>query len=150
MTNVAIVGAGPIGRATAAYLAHHNIAVSLWSPSGKSTRALAIGGGRGRLAYEGALQGEAEVGVLAHENALGAFDVVLLAIPGHAYPAVLPRVAPHLHGRQLVIVSGALSLAPLWLYERAGVAGIGRWSHHGAPRSPPRAIVATTAGRRKC
>jgi opine dehydrogenase len=36
---------------------------------------------------------------------------------------VLPRVVPHLHGNQLVVVSGALSLAPLWLYERAGKVG---------------------------
>lgn len=123
MTSVAIVGAGPVGRATAAYLAHHNTPVALWSPSGKSTQALAIGGGRGRLAYEGALQGEVEIGLLATPDALAKFDVVVVAVPGHAYPAVLPRVAPHLHGGQLVIVSGALSLAPLWLYERAGQAG---------------------------
>lgn len=123
MTSVAIVGAGPVGRATAAYLAHHHTPVALWSPSGKSTQALAIGGGRGRLAYEGALQGEVEIGLLAGAHKLAEFDVVLIAVPGHAYPALLPLVAPHLHGNQLVIVSGALSLAPLWVYERAGRAG---------------------------
>jgi opine dehydrogenase len=120
MTTVAIVGAGPVGRATAAYLAHHEIPVALWSPSGKSTQALTSGGGRGRLAYEGALHGEADLGILATPDALATFDVVVIAVPGHAYPAVLPRVAAHLHGKQLVIVSGALSLAPLWLFERAG------------------------------
>lgn len=121
--SVAIVGAGPVGRATAAYLEHHQIPVALWSPSGNSTQALAVGNGRGRLAYEGALQGEVEVGVLASADQLREFDVVLIAVPGHAYPVVLPLIAPHLHGKQLVIVSGALSLAPLWLHERAGTVG---------------------------
>lgn len=120
MSTVAVVGAGPVGRATAAYLAHHKIPVALWSPSGKSAQALATGNGRGRLAYEGALQGEVEVDLLTAPEALAEFDVIIIAVPGHAYPAVLPRVAPRLHARQLVIVSGALSLAPLWLYERAG------------------------------
>lgn len=123
MTSVAIVGAGPVGRATAAYLAHHGTPVGLWSPSGKSAQPLAIGNGRGRLAYEGALQGEVEVGMLASVDSLAAADVVLIAAPGNAYPALLPLIAPHLHSRQMVIVSGALSLAPLWLHERAGKVG---------------------------
>ena len=122
---VAIVGAGPIGRATAAYLAHHGTSVALWSPTGKSTQALMQGmaNGRGRLAYEGALKGEADIGIIADATALRAFDVVLIALPGHAYPAVLPQVIPHLHAAQTVIVSGALSLSPLWIHERAGEPG---------------------------
>ena len=122
MTTVAIVGAGAIGRATAAYLAHHGTPVALWSPSGNGTQALAAGAtkGKGRLAYEGALTGNAEIGILDRPEALAEFDVVLIALPGHAYPAVLPRVVAHLHATQTVIVSGALSLAPLWIYERSG------------------------------
>lgn len=126
MTSVAIVGAGPIGRATAAYLAHHQHhagPVALWSPSGKGTKALATANGTGRLTYEGALGGTADVGIVDSPGALGRFDVVLIALPGHAYPAVLPRVVAHLHAGQTVIVSGALSLAPLWIYERAGTPG---------------------------
>jgi opine dehydrogenase len=122
---VAIVGAGPIGRATAAYLAHHGTAVALWSPSGKSAQALTQGmaHGRGRLAYEGELKGVAQIDILADAAELRTFDVVLIALPGHAYPAVLPQVIPHLHAAQTVIVSGALSLAPLWIHERAGKPG---------------------------
>jgi opine dehydrogenase len=125
MSTVAIIGAGPAGRAAAAYLAHHGTAVSLWSPSGKSTHALALraGAGRGLLTYEGALQGEAEIGIIDAPQDLARFDVVLIVLPGHAYPAVLPLVMPHLHHAQTVIVSGALSLAPLWIYERAGRPG---------------------------
>ena len=123
--SVAIAGAGPVGRATAAYLAHHGGAVSLWSPSGNSTRALVqiAHGGRGRLRYEGALQGAADIGIVTEASSLSHYDVVLIALPGHAYPTVLPQIVPHLHAGQMVIVSGALSLAPLWIYERAGQPG---------------------------
>ena len=79
--------------------------------------------GRGRLAYEGVLGGLADVGIIETPAELAAFDLVLIALPGHAYPAVLPLVVPHLQARQPVIVSGALSLAPLWIYEHAGRAG---------------------------
>ena len=121
--SVAIAGAGPVGRATAAYLAHHGTAVALWSPSGKSTQALVTTAGRGRLTYEGALQGEADVGILTDAAQLADFEVVVVALPGHAYLTVLPRIVPHLHSAQIVIVSGALSLAPLWIAERTGTKG---------------------------
>ncbi len=120
---VAIIGAGPVGRATAAYLVHHGTAAALWSPSGKSTAALVTTPGHGRLAYEGALSGVADVEIVVNPAQLSAYEVVVLAVPGHAYPVVLPIIAPHLHGGQWVIVSGALSLVPLWIAERAGSQG---------------------------
>ena len=125
MLSVAIAGAGPVGRATAAYLAHHGVPVSLWSPSGASTQALASPTvpGWGRLAYEGALSGTTEIAIAGSAQALSDADVVVIALPGHAYPVVLPRLIPHLHARQTVIVSGALSLVPLWIHERAGRPG---------------------------
>lgn len=126
MATVAVVGAGPVGRATAAYLAHHGTPVELWSPTGNSTQALLARTGRndvGRLTYEGALAGEAEIGIVNDPAALAAVDIVIVALPGHAYPVVLPALVPYLHGRQTVIVSGALSLAPLWLHERSGTPG---------------------------
>src|SRR5687768_6821149 len=107
---VAIVGAGPIGRATAAYLAHHGHAAGIWSPSGESLAALtAEGNDRVRLTYEGALSGSVSVERIATPRAIGEYDVVLIALPGHAYPAVLPGVVDALRRHQLVIVSGALS-----------------------------------------
>jgi opine dehydrogenase len=42
----------------------------------------------------------------------------VIAVPGHAYPSVLPVIADTLRPDQLVIVSGALSLAPLWMHDR--------------------------------
>ncbi len=127
MSTVAIVGAGPIGRATAAYLVHHGHAAALWSPSGAKTapllNALKAAGrgatGRGLLKYSGALSGEAEIGIISDPAELSSYAVIVIALPGNAYPAILPRALPHLRGNQTVIVSGALSLVPLWLYERA-------------------------------
>jgi opine dehydrogenase len=128
MSAVAIVGAGLIGRATAAYLAHHGHRVGLWSPSGRGTAALGrVPGGdagpRARLRYEGALSGEAEVDILSGPEAVSACDVMVIALPGPAYRAVLPRVVPRVRSAQTVIVSGALSLIPLWLFERIAARG---------------------------
>jgi opine dehydrogenase len=127
---VAIVGAGAIGRATAAYLAHHGHAAALWSPSGRGTagllrdaQAAGAGGSRGRLTYEGALTGVADVGVILDPRELVDAEAVVIALPGDAYPSVLPKILPYLHAGQTVIVSGALSLVPLWLHERLRATG---------------------------
>ena len=123
MTRVAIVGAGPIARATAAYLVHHGHTAAIWSPSGKDAAPLLARGGKsgqGKIAYTGALSGEATVTILEQPEAVGEYAVVIIALPGHAYTGVLPRVLPSIRADQLVIASGALSLMPLWIHERAG------------------------------
>jgi opine dehydrogenase len=123
---VAIVGAGPVGRATAAYLAHHHHEAGIWSPSGKSLADVArdsAARARIALAYEGALTGTASIVRIESAAALAEYPVVLIAVPGHAYPTVLPVVADSLRPEQLVIVSGALSLAPLWIRERIAARG---------------------------
>lgn len=123
---VAIVGAGPVGRATAAYLAHHQHEPGIWSPSGRSLADVAqdpAAGGRIALVYEGALSGTASMVRIESAAALAEYPVVLIAVPGHAYPTVLPVVADTLRPEQLVIVSGALSLAPLWIRERIAARG---------------------------
>jgi opine dehydrogenase len=139
---VAIVGAGAIGRATAAYLAHHGHAAALWSPSGRGTagllreaQAAGAGGQRGRLTYDGALTGVADVGVILDPRELAEAEVVVIALPGDAYPTVLPKILPYLHAAQTVIVSGALSLVPLWMHERLRATG-----------APPIAAWGTTLG----
>lgn len=134
---VAIVGAGPIGRATAAYLAHHGHTAGIWSPSGRSLAALTTDGqDRVFLTYEGALSGRVSLERIATPRALGEYEVVLIALPGDAYPGMLPGVVDALRTDQLVIVSGALSLAPLWIRERMAL------------RCPPAVVVGwgTTLG----
>jgi opine dehydrogenase len=144
---VAIVGAGPIGRATAAYLAHHGHTAGIWSPSGASLAALAADGrNRVWLTYEGALSGRASLEHIAAPRALSDYEVVLIALPGHAYPAVLPEVVDAFRPAQLVIVSGALSLAPLWIRERmasrsAAAVVVGWGTTLGTARRSPTADV---------
>ena len=137
---VAIVGAGAIGRATAAYVAHHGHTVALWSPSGRTTAGLLkeapVKNGRGQLTYEGALTGVTEVGVITDPREFAAAEVVVITLPGDAYPKILPQILPHLHAAQTVIISGALSLVPLWMHERLRAAG----------KTPPIAAWGTTLG----
>jgi opine dehydrogenase len=124
---VAIVGAGPIGRATAAYLAHHGHEPGIWSPTGASLTGLTADpedAGRLLLAYEGALEGRVSIERIPAAAALADFPVVLIALPGHAYPAVLPAVVDVFSPQQLVIVSGTLSLVPLWIRERMRARGV--------------------------
>lgn len=123
--SVAILGAGLIARATAAFLAHHGHRVGMWSPSGRSAEPLAArtgNPGRGELRYVGALRGEAPVALLAAPSDIAQYDVLVVALPGDAYATVLDRVLPHIESRHRVIVSGGLSLLPLWIHERAGAA----------------------------
>lgn len=124
---VGIVGAGPIARATAAYLAHHGHETGMWSPSGRSLADLAedcVAGGRIALTYEGALSGRASIVRINSAAALAEYPVVLIAIPGHAYAGVLPAVIDTLRAEQVIIVSGALSLVPLWIRERIAARGV--------------------------
>jgi opine dehydrogenase len=119
----AIIGAGLVAKATAAFLAHHGRDVALWSPSGRSASELrqrADVHGTTTLRYRGALAGEARVRMIEEPTQLGAFDTWIVALPADAYAAVLGRVLPHARAYHRVIVSGALSLLPLWLHERAG------------------------------
>lgn len=122
-SSVAIIGAGLIARATAAWLAHHGHHVGLWSPSGKGNAPLQQRTGNpllGELRYRGALTGSAVVDVLTDPRSVERFDVLVVAIPGDAYADVLNRILPLIEARHRVIVSGALSLVPMWIHERAG------------------------------
>jgi len=132
MRRVAIVGAGAIARAYAVLLARGGHAAALWSPRGDGLRDVVARdspevpwpSARGvRLRAEGLVAGDYAVAALDAPAALRDADAVLVAIPANAYAATLPRIAPHLHTGQLVFVSGALSLAPLWLAELAAAHG---------------------------
>lgn len=132
MSTIAIVGAGAIGRACAALLARDGHAVALWSPSGASTAGLPIAGEpvepwpdapARTLHYTGVAGGSVTIATPTDPAAVARAEVVLIALPAPAYAPVLPRVAPHLRSTQTVIVSGALSLVPLWLAELAAAQG---------------------------
>ena len=123
-----MVGAGAIARAYAALLARDGHAVALWSPTGAGTRdlpssATSIGPWPSAravtLACTGVITGSVIVAALADPAELRAADIVIVALPAPAYANVLPVVARHFRSDQTLIVSAALSLAPLWLAELA-------------------------------
>jgi len=113
---VAVVGAGPVGCATAAYLVRHGHRPFLWSPTGSRLRRR---GAVARVACTGALDGEVAFEWLDAPERLAAFDVVIVCLPGNAYAEVLGPLSPLWRDGQTVVVSGALSLVPLWLRESA-------------------------------
>ena len=82
--------------------------------------------------------GSTLVAALDDPQRLRAADVVILALPAPAYAKVIPVVARHLRSAQTAIVSGALSLAPLWLAELAA-------SHGARPRVAAFGTTAATA-----
>ena len=132
MSTVAIVGAGAIARAYAALLARGGHAVALWSPTGAGTRdlpssATSIGPWPSApavaLAYTGVITGSAVVAALVDPLGIATAEFVIVALPAPAYSNVLPVVARHVRSSQTLIVSSALSLAPLWLAELAAARG---------------------------
>jgi len=118
--DVAVVGAGPIGCATAAYLLRHGHRPFLWSPTAAR---LKRHGDMASIACTGALDGDVEIDLLDAPERLARFDTVIVCLPGNAYADVLGRLSPLWRDGQTIIVSGALSLAPLWLRERAARRG---------------------------
>ncbi|MCC6194207.1 MAG: NAD/NADP octopine/nopaline dehydrogenase family protein [Burkholderiales bacterium] len=116
---VAMVGAGGIARAYAVLAVRAGHEAALWSPTGRGTADLH----QATLDCAGAIEGRYPVSVLSEASALGDADLVIVALPATAYAAVIPQAARHLRSGQTVFVSGALSLAPLWLAELATAAG---------------------------
>lgn len=119
--NVAIVGAGAIALGSAAILDAGGHRVAVWSPSGRGTRVLAR---RGVLDYAGVVAGQAQPSVIADLSEIAGFDVVLIAVPANGHRAVMEALAPHLGAQHMVIVSGALSLSPLYLSKLVAARGV--------------------------
>lgn len=115
--DIAIAGAGAVARAYAAMLAHAGHRIALWSPRGGAADL------DGRVRAKGLVEGESSVTVSASPDPVAEADVVLVALPATAYAPTFPQLAQRLRSSQFVFVSGALSLAPLWLAELAATAG---------------------------
>lgn len=119
---IAIVGAGGIGCATAAYLRASGLPVAMWSPTGRRLRPHAQPG-RARFDCVGALDGAVAVERLARLADLSDYSHVFICLPASHYQQVLQDAAPHWRDGQTLIVSGALSLVPLWLRQTAAAHG---------------------------
>lgn len=110
---VAIMGAGAAAFAAAAYLAEQGHAPVLWSPSGKSTEALAAGN---PLTSEGKIEGEFRPDVARScKGALEGADAVLVALPANGHKLVMDAMAPLLSPGQSVIISSHASLGAFYL-----------------------------------
>ena len=113
---IAILGAGAVGRATAAVLCSRSHEAILWSPSGRSTVAFAAGEA---LAATGALSGTFHPTVAATcETAIAAAHVVLLALPCEAHRKIMDMIAPLIRPDQIVIISSHCSLGSIYLAQR--------------------------------
>lgn len=117
---VVVVGAGPVGCATAAYLQDQEIEVALYSPTARRVRK----NGRASFRTQGALAGEFELELIEKVDRVGHADTLIICLPADAFLNVLDPVIPFLRSGQNIVVSGALSLAPLWLAKRMSARGI--------------------------
>jgi opine dehydrogenase len=117
LSEIAIAGAGAIARAYGAMLARDGHRVFMWSPRG-GTRDI-----HDTVRATGLVEGSHAVTLSESPKRIAEADVVLVALPATAYGATLPVMAQQLRSHQTVFVSGALSLAPLWLAELAAANG---------------------------
>ncbi len=118
---VGIAGAGAIGMAYAAYLQRRDHSPSIWSPSGARTEALVKGD---LLQLTGKFEGRFTPAVCEDAKALAASDVIILALPAYGYRTVLQALIPHIEPRHIVIFSGHLSFAALFLSKQLAMRGI--------------------------
>lgn len=130
-SKIAILGAGPIGCATAAHLAALGHESAIWSPTGSRLR-IDDNQGKARFRTKGALKTEVCVDWLSDLARLRDYELVIICLPGYLYKTVLTRALPHWRDGQIVLISGALSLVALWLSDQAKVQGhrllTGGWS----------------------
>lgn len=126
---VGIVGAGSIAYGTAALVEQQGHKVTLWSPSGERTKALAAGEA---LVADGAIKGtfHPAVAASAAELVAGA-DVLVIALPAYGHKTVLDAIAPYATSQQTVVFSSHASFGALYLSrllaERGVIATIVAW-----------------------
>ncbi len=119
---VGIVGAGSIAFATAALAEQNGHQVTLWSPSGERTKALA---GGEALVAQGAIKStfRPDVAATAEALATGA-DALVIALPAYGHKTVLDAIAPHIAAGQTVIFSSHASFGALYLSRLLAARGI--------------------------
>jgi opine dehydrogenase len=110
---VAILGAGGVAHAVAAWLLEDGHQPILWSPSGAGTKDLVAGA---RISFSGVIAGEFDPPVATTcAQAVSTADAVLIAVPAYGHRTVIDAAAPYLRPAQPVILSAQLSLSALYL-----------------------------------
>lgn len=115
--DVGIAGAGNIGMGYAAFLEKSGHRATIWSPSGSRTEALRAGD---PLTITGAIEGVFRPGVSTSPEDLARADVIVLALPAYGHRFVLDSLMAFLEPRHIVIISGHLSFAALYLSKKLG------------------------------
>lgn len=119
---VAIVGAGSIAFGTAAFLEKQGHAVTLWSPSGERTKALAKGEA---LTASGAVEGTFHPAVATSpEQLLAGAEAIVIALPAYGHKHVFDRIAPFVTPVQTVIISSHASFGALYLSRLLAKRGV--------------------------
>ncbi|KQY68014.1 NAD/NADP octopine/nopaline dehydrogenase [Ensifer sp. Root142] len=119
---VGIVGAGSIAFGTAALVEQQGHEVTLWSPSGERTRALASGQA---LVAEGAIKGTFHLAVATSAKDLVArAEALVIALPAYGHKTVLDAIAPHITPGQIVIFSSHASFGALYLSRLLAARGV--------------------------
>lgn len=119
---VGIVGAGSIAFGTAAFLEQQGHRVTLWSPSGERTKALAKGEA---LVAQGAVEGTFHPTAAPSAEALVAgAEVIVIALPAYGHKAVLDAIAPYIRPEQTVIISSHASFGALYLSRLLAARGL--------------------------
>ncbi len=113
--DVGIAGAGNIGMGYAAFLEKSGHRPTIWSPSGSRTKAFRAGD---PLTITGALEGIFRPAVSTSPEDLAQADVLVLALPANGHRSVLDSLVPFLEPRHVVIISGHLSFAALYLSKK--------------------------------
>lgn len=110
---VAVLGAGGVSLAMAALLFREGHDPAIWSPSGRSTRALADGA---PLVATGAFAGRFQPRIAtACAEAMAEAECVIFAVPAYGHRAVMDAAAAHASASQTMIVSSQYSLSALYL-----------------------------------
>lgn len=120
---VAILGAGAIGCATAAFLSKQGIPVAMWSPTARRLRPKEFG--QAQFDCVGAVDASIVVDQLNSLDALSEYSHIFVCLPASLYRQVLTSATPYWRDGQTVIVSGALSLVPLWIQRMAAANHVG-------------------------
>ncbi len=113
---VLILGAGAIGCATAAFLSARGIPVAMWSPTAGRLRKKKA---RAQFECVGAVNASVTVDCLSHLDSLSDYSHIFVCLPASLYQQVLTSAGPYWQDGQTIIVSGALSLVPLWIKSMA-------------------------------
>lgn len=117
---IAILGAGAVGRASAAYLLTRDHEPAIWSPSGISTAAFR----EAALLVEGEIVGEFRPAVAdTAKEAIRGASLILVALPANAHRVVYDQIAVHAVPGQVIVISAQPVLGAFALEERLRKAG---------------------------